>query len=335
MENRVRNYFVDANTARGWIDFYDSNFSPLETAICLYGWPSMMISELIADICHTAKEEETSIELIHDSLDNHMAGIILPKFSAGVINEPIFAGYSVQRLLGGEELDCAFAALQQAKEDFASALKVHDGWEKIYLERIDFQKLDQVFTFTADRLIQDTLPKTGKAVHRFFGAATADGSLDYIPNLTEDLGRRIFLKGRPGTGKSTLLKRFAHKAMESGYDCEVYHCGFDPDSLDMVIVRELSLCIFDSTAPHEYQPSRPGDEVLDLYKAAVVPHTDETCAAELAASAAAYHTQINKAVSALSQAKEFLNEHSKKILEDVRMEHFCTLRDEITEKIFS
>ena len=34
------------------------------------------------------------------------------------------------------------------------------------------------------------------------------------------------------------------------FDVEIYHCGFDPHSLDMVIVREVGIAIFDSTSPH-------------------------------------------------------------------------------------
>ena len=62
-----------------------------------------------------------------------------------------------------------------------------------------------------------------------------------------------------------MLKKLAKAAEEKGFEVEVYHCGFDPNSLDMVIVRELGFAIFDSTAPHEYFPSREGDEIIDMY----------------------------------------------------------------------
>ena len=40
-----------------------------------------------------------------------------------------------------------------------------------------------------------------------------------------------------------MLKKLAKVAEEKGFDVEVYHCGFDPNSLDMVIVRELGFAI--------------------------------------------------------------------------------------------
>ena len=41
-----------------------------------------------------------------------------------------------------------------------------------------------------------------------------------------------------------MLKTIAKKAYDNGLDVEMYHCGFDPDSIDMVVIRELSFAIF-------------------------------------------------------------------------------------------
>ena len=96
--------------------------------------------------------------------------------------------------------------------------------------------------------------KPSKVQHRFLGAATPVGAVDFVPNLTEDVPKRYFIKGRPGSGKSTMLKKIVAEGEKRGFDIEVYHCGFDPNSLDMIIIRELGIAIFDSTAPHEILP---------------------------------------------------------------------------------
>lgn len=49
---------------------------------------------------------------------------------------------------------------------------------------------------------------------------------------------------------------------------------FDPNSLDLVVIRDLGICLFDSTSPHEYFPSRDSDEIIDIYQEAVKEHTD-------------------------------------------------------------
>lgn len=74
------------------------------------------------------------------------------------------------------------------------------------------------------------------------------------------------LKGGPGTGKSTLMKKIAQKAAEKGVYTEVIHCSSDPDSLDAVIFPELKKCIADGTAPHVLDPIYPGatDIIVNL-----------------------------------------------------------------------
>jgi hypothetical protein len=89
-----------------------------------------------------------------------------------------------------------------------------------------------------------------------------------------------------------------------GFDVEVYHCGFDPDSLDMVIVRELGSVVLDSTAPHEYFPHRKGDEIVDLYDAYIKPGTDERYEKELQKISALYKDKMRSATEFFNQAYE-------------------------------
>ncbi|MBL1704179.1 hypothetical protein ELE02_33765, partial [Klebsiella pneumoniae] len=145
----------------------------------------------------------------------------------------------------------------------------------------DFNKANELTDELIQKLFTNEGGKQSTVKHRFLGAATPKGAVDFVPNLTEGLPQRYFIKGRPGSGKSTMLKKLAKVAEEKGFDVEVYHCGFDPNSLDMVIVRELGFAIFDSTAPHEYFPSRGGDEIIDMYDLIVAPGTDEKYATEI------------------------------------------------------
>jgi hypothetical protein len=73
----------------------------------------------------------------------------------------------------------------------------------------------------------------------------------------------------------------------------------------MVIVREIGIAVFDSTAPHEYEPERIGDMILDMYEAAIAPGTDEKYADEIEDVRARYSTKMKEAISYLSEAKNF------------------------------
>lgn len=66
------------------------------------------------------------------------------------------------------------------------------------------------------------------------------------------------IKGGPGTGKSTLMKKVSEKAKEKGYDTELIYCSSDPESLDGVIIKNLNVSVIDGTSPHILEPKFPG-----------------------------------------------------------------------------
>lgn len=75
------------------------------------------------------------------------------------------------------------------------------------------------------------------------------------PAKAEDL---IILKGGPGCGKSSLMRKVA-QAMESrGLEVEYIQCSGDPDSLDAVVIPTLKTALVDGTAPHVVEPKFPG-----------------------------------------------------------------------------
>ncbi len=74
------------------------------------------------------------------------------------------------------------------------------------------------------------------------------------------------LKGGPGCGKSTLIKRISQKAANSGYAVENYYCSSSPSSLDGVIIPQLSTAILDGTSPHTAEPAYPAacENIINL-----------------------------------------------------------------------
>lgn len=66
------------------------------------------------------------------------------------------------------------------------------------------------------------------------------------------------IKGGPGTGKSTVMKKIAETAQARDYDTELIYCSSDSSSLDAVIVKDLGLSVIDGTSPHTLEPKFPG-----------------------------------------------------------------------------
>lgn len=74
------------------------------------------------------------------------------------------------------------------------------------------------------------------------------------------------LKGGPGTGKSSLMKKIAEEMEKRDISCERIYCSSDPDSLDGVIFPSLRVSICDGTSPHTLDPDYPGatGEIINL-----------------------------------------------------------------------
>lgn len=71
-------------------------------------------------------------------------------------------------------------------------------------------------------------------------------------------GKCFLLKGGPGCGKSTMLKKIALMLKEKGVSTELIYCTADTDSLDAVITQDGSFCALDATLPHAVEPKYPG-----------------------------------------------------------------------------
>lgn len=78
--------------------------------------------------------------------------------------------------------------------------------------------------------------------------------------------KKYIIKGGPGCGKSTLMKKLAKAAEEKGLSVLRYYCSSDTNSLDAVAIPSLSTVLLDGTPPHAIEPQYVGavDSILDL-----------------------------------------------------------------------
>ena len=93
------------------------------------------------------------------------------------------------------------------------------------------------------------------ATHFFLGANSGLGFQNLFGKFCapEDFYDLIVLKGGPGAGKSTMMRRIGEAAEKRGEQVEYLYCSGDPDSLDGVHIPRLRTAVVDGTAPHVYQ----------------------------------------------------------------------------------
>ena len=107
-----------------------------------------------------------------------------------------------------------------------------------------------------------------KDKHFFAGNNTSLGFYSYFNELlnVEDSKRIYILKGGPGVGKSTFMRKFSSKMKEKGHIVEFVHCSSDNKSMDGIIITDLNISMVDGTAPHTIDPKYPGavEEIINL-----------------------------------------------------------------------
>ena len=88
-------------------------------------------------------------------------------------------------------------------------------------------------------------------IEYFLGANSPTGFYSlYDHLLPPEQARAIYiLKGGPGCGKSTLMRKVAAGGPEAGLETEYILCSGDPDSLDAVVFPDKAAAIVDGTAP--------------------------------------------------------------------------------------
>ena len=102
----------------------------------------------------------------------------------------------------------------------------------------------------------------------FLGSSGKNGFFSCFSQLTPKIeGQYTYIiKGGPGTGKSSLMRKIADEIERRDIDCEKIFCSSDPNSLDGVIFPSLRVSICDGTSPHTLDPDYPGapGEIINL-----------------------------------------------------------------------
>lgn len=106
-----------------------------------------------------------------------------------------------------------------------------------------------------------------KERHLFPGANSCYGFYSLYEHMVPpQVKSKVILKGGPGTGKSTFMKRIGADLSAQQIDTEYQWCSSDNNSLDGVVGGRGQICVLDGTAPHVVDPRFPGavDRIINL-----------------------------------------------------------------------
>ncbi len=156
------------------------------------------------------------------------------------------------------------------------------------------------------------------------GASPAGFETDFWQEQRHCYG--ILLKGGPGTGKSTLIKKIA--AAFPDEPVSVYHCASDPHSLDAVVLEARGVYLADATAPHEAGTPLPAvtGELADLAAGldpeTMRPHADAV--RSLYAANQAAHLQARKGFAGIAALEEQITLNGERALLHEKLSRYAS-----------
>ena len=175
----------------------------------------------------------------------------------------------------------------------------------------------------------------GKMINYFAGGNTARGFYSLFESNLQGLERLFILKGGPGTGKSTLMRKIAEDWLASGLNIEFMHSSSDNTSIDGIVIPALKVGIVDGTAPHIIEPRAPGavEEYINLGAA-----WDAKALKRQKVSILRLTNQINdsfqKAYSTLKEALEIHEEWEKLYSKNIDLEEGGSVGSKVKRYVF-
>ena len=158
-----------------------------------------------------------------------------------------------------------------------------------------------------------------KTLKYFLAANSCEGFVSHFGDCynPHDNWKVYIIKGGPGTGKSSFMRKIAATAEERGEKHILCPCSSDPQSLDAVILPDKKTVILDGTAPHTLDPRYPAvcEEILNFgqfWNSGKIGKSDEIISV----------TDLNKSLH--KTASKYLNAAGHIMLDSYKTALSCT-----------
>lgn len=327
---REKRVYPGGNTGEGFYSYYHYVLPPEQAnrIFILKGGPGGGKSTLMRYLSDNMLQRGYDVELHYCSSDlESLDAVVFPQIGVALMDgtaphsrDPKYPGavdeiVDLGQYWNGQELrnrrEEIIAASQAASRSFQSAYRalmaakiVHANWEAPYTQAQDFGWVNQVTQRLAAMILNghSVNPVPGKERHLFGAAFTPAGPTEHFAYLLDPVEKKFLVKGSPGTGKSTLLKKIGQWAKERGLDVEYYHSPLVPTNVDHLILPQLDTVIATSGEIFPYEATDVLDVInLDdgLDQAKLALHRDN-----IAADKDLFFTMLQRAIAYVRQAKE-------------------------------
>lgn len=362
---RIKHVFPGGNTSLGFFSYYD-HLTPMNATrvFVLKGGPGVGKSGFMRKIGEEMRSRGFDIEHHHCSSDNgSLDGVVIPAAGVALLDgtaphvvDPVNPGAVSEIIHLGDYWDEAklMAAREQilavnqrlgrlfatAYSQLAEAKVIRDEAESYVTESMRFAPVNRL---TADLIREILGERPGRyeaepqARHLFRSAISPDGVVHHTGSLLTEVKQLYLLKGRPGSGRSTLVETVARAAHARGLDTEVYHCALEPHRADLVVIPAVKAAVLKDVDEVNFQPGTvPGLRVaaydLDVFldRSRLAQYEVELMSAEQRFTAA-----LNRAVRYISESKKTHDHLETFYIPAMDFAAVDRRRDEILERILA
>lgn len=350
-------FFITAFTPDGFCSLAEKTLVDSKHLFVLLGGSRQIKTRVLERVGKALVEKGQSVEWLRSPLHSDLLeGLIVPTWQVAVVDGPACAVADINCKVTKIDLDtCCDLHGLRARRDETESLKVeiktqleqamdisqqvrrfHRQIEVHYGHGMDFGRANAKAAVLLDRIFENVEKRAEEPKIRYFFTAAwipdVQTTVDLRPRSTRDCRTRYIIKGRPGTGKSTLAEKIAEAAQKRGYDTDLYICSFDMNSLDGVVIPALSTAVLDGTPTHALEPERAGDEIVDMLECVDLDQVDFQAIQALTEERSAMGANVQACLLAARQAIERLESLYAEITNDTAVEQASS---ELAAKIFS
>jgi len=360
-EGKIKHAFPGGNTCKGFYSFYDYILPQNEAnkIIILKGGPGVGKSTFMRRIGLEMCSMGYTVEFMHCSSDNNsLDGLVITDLKIAMIDgtsphivDPKHPGAIDEILHLGDFWN--EEGLRQSRNEitsltsqignlFARAYKylgaakyLYDDIEKIYDEAIDMKAITSGAETISTKILSETdsIEKSSKERHLFISAITPEGPKNYISNLIQSQKNVYIVKGPHGKGFKKIFSRLIDSAIAKGFDIECYHCAFNPEVVEHIVIPEIQTVVTTSRQHHSVEVLSPAG-IIDLNNY-LNSNIIEKYSEELNYDTSEFNELFNKAIEKISLAKALHDKLETYYVPNMNFENIENLRKNMLDRILN
>jgi len=251
-------YFLSSQSGRGIVTFLKDALRLQKRQIILKGGTDQIRSRIIRNVGIEFMDRGYNIEIAHGVLNpDNLEGVFIPQLSFAIVSgTPYLENKFYKNIIDLDHCQDSekYLVYQSKIEDLLEQINVNqelvfEELQKISLSLFDkcvngYELEERQALYIAEKLLQTlfTLDE-GRMNHRFGQVLTCRGLVNYLPRILANCEAKYYINGIHYQSRSRILNLVAREAVLKGLVVDVYHNFFNPELIEVILLKELDLAV--------------------------------------------------------------------------------------------